>query len=199
MPTSKVKQLADEEAERVEREEAERENGAADDTADDTAAEPPPNVDPETGELTADDGAVASINAAEQLEREVQRHTTAVRRILGDAAEAWDVCEFCESLGFRPPTSPVYKAGLVRCETCRGYGRLLTPSLADGMADMGCDVCNGRGYREQAEIAPPYVPPPTPAPLTNGTPAAPTFYPGYALGYMPGPDGLPVPIPGYGT
>lgn len=105
------------------------------------------------------------------LTSEQKRHTTAVSKILGDAATEAILCPFCDpSLqGFlfpgdldhprdevhaamvaclRPAAAPDFKAAphAHRCDDCDGFGMVASGSRKPGNETIGCPSCKGAGY-----------------------------------------------------
>lgn len=83
------------------------------------------------------------------LGREVDRHEKSVRKIMGVFVEGFTPCSTCDGLGLeqpgpKPRTHPFFAA----CETCSGFGKVLTGSLEEQYTGVTCPDCGGRGYLE---------------------------------------------------
>lgn len=127
--------------------------------------EPPP--EPPAGEPTD--------KQLRDLDRENERHAESVRRIMGAFAVGLEPCRECGGLGFGAPgPKPQPHDFFQTCETCAGFGQVLTGSLRAGQEARDCPACMGRGYLEQLDPAgAPLAPQPgtPPAPIVTPAPA----------------------------
>jgi hypothetical protein len=144
--------------------------------------EVPEGVDPETGEITeqtsqeaaADDGSDALIKRAEKAQTNYAKR---IRDIFGDNAPQYD-CPACSGLGLvwnvdEPQAELVHPDNLVTCESCNGYGSVITGSKAPGRETTVCIACSGNGYRTvtpQPENVTPIVPASAATVGTSGAP-----------------------------
>lgn len=126
----------------------------------------------ETQREPASDVAMEQIGRA--LDKEGDRHTKAVARIMGDQMGDLVICPLCVTPGFvlvEPPSDfdPMQRLAvlqamgegappqlqhhpqLYRCETCDGWGDLETGSRKDTTAREGCPDCSGKGYRDRVQ------------------------------------------------
>jgi DNA-directed RNA polymerase subunit RPC12/RpoP len=108
-------------------------------------AEPPLAVKP-AGETEGDEPSPKQLR---DLVKENERHVKQVGTIMGGFVEGFEPCEKCDTLGLQPPgprprAHSFYKA----CETCAGYGQVLTGSLEAQYASIACPDCGGRGFLE---------------------------------------------------
>lgn len=173
---SRVKQLADAEADEVEAE-------AAEDDETDTDGDPVPDSEPEAA---PDDG--PSVEAQLQaFDRENERHAEAVATLLGSDLEAFEPCEYCNAVGFKVRVPYQRDPNLTMCGACAGHGLLITGSLEPSNAVRACQMCGGAGF-----VTKPLQPPPAPQTATYAYPPPP---PGYEpprpldLPASPAPDG----------
>lgn len=188
---SRVKQLADDEADAVEAEEsATPEAVLTEDALDDTAVD-----------LTEDDG--VSLEASlKAFEKENARHADEVASIMGEDFEAMTPCENCNGVGFRPADPYKRDPSLQTCEACGGYGILVTGSLNPDKVVQPCVACGGNGFVTKLTPAPapvaaapvqmfdPYTGQPVPS--YAGGPVAPASPNGeWAPGFVPPPQPLP--------
>ena len=119
--------------------------------------------------------------AAKQLEKESERHTAAVSRIMGEDSLALVPCELCEAgiPGFHWPASmlpdddprrtfyEMFETGdegqmtkperYARCDYCRGFGKVLTGSREPLTATLSCPECKGAGYHDKNAATPPQL------------------------------------------
>lgn len=187
-----VKELADDEAARVEAEQPEEpEQGEDEPEQDEEQPEPEPEEDPGS-ELAAQLHDKA-------LTREHTRHENALAKLYGDAWVGYTMCPLCIGEGFMLP----YNAGEVvqeqweaimalsgrapaddfiqdsefeRCDHCDGHGQTITGAALDATPIKMCGRCNGLGYRQKAPQLPtiiypaPAAAPAPPNPLTDFTP-----------------------------
>jgi hypothetical protein len=176
---SRAKQLADEEAARAEVEspDGDEENGEGDETGAPQTDAPP--------EQPSDDPSVEDIA---KFTREHERHAHELRAIMGDDFETLAECDFCGGMGYAPPqvlrTNDRYKM----CDTCNGFGNVLTGSRIETSATAPCPACQGRGYLEKLSVPQPtgeHVAPQSNGADEYGTPT-----------WMGSPDVQPQPVYG---
>lgn len=143
---SRVKELAEAEAARAEAEqpeqEPEQEPTQEPEPAEPGEAEPEPEQ-PEQPQASAPFD-------VEAFEKEARRHERAIAKVLGpEFVEA--VCPTCQGVGYAPQgadaapqlqTHQDYRA----CETCAGFGDVLTGSHKQGHELASCPSCAGTGY-----------------------------------------------------
>lgn len=166
---STVKQMADEEANRVEAEEEE-----------DTET-PPTDATTEDGEpavAPAPEGPTQEQYAA--LDREDKRHEQNLGRIMGADFSYFARCGSCDGLGFYMPPPPQTielkpSPDTIECEVCAGYGQVLTGAKAEAQPTTTCSRCGGVGWRLTQEAVArstrPNGPAPPPIVTTPGPPA----------------------------
>lgn len=83
------------------------------------------------------------------LTRENERHVGKVREIMGGFVEGFEPCEKCDTIGLQSPgPKPRAHAFYKACETCAGFGQVLTGSLEAQYAAIACPDCGGRGFLE---------------------------------------------------
>jgi hypothetical protein len=100
------------------------------------AGEPPATGEPSKAQLR-------------ELDVEQERHEQAVHEIMGAYVEGFVGCDQCNGVGLVPPipqprTHPYFR----RCQTCNGYGEVLTGALEGVNRSRACPACLGRGYLE---------------------------------------------------
>jgi hypothetical protein len=138
---STPKQLADEEAARVERE-LEEEAARQD-------AERPGTID-----LDNLDPGEPSEEQMEAMGAENERHLDALRSIMGPASGLFQECKHCDGVGIAPrgPEPKQYER-YRQCPTCVGFGAVLTGAQETAQATVPCPGCGGRGFQERTETA----------------------------------------------
>lgn len=141
-------------------------------------AEPPP----------VDEAAIEKVLKA--LQKENERHATAVERIMADDFATVIPCELCSPVaaGFRWPealgeqqiaavrnaiglpdlTTFRKTEGRWTCDTCAGLGRVLTGSSVVGQETIRCHTCNGSGFQSAGALGGA-----TPAPADDAAPLVP--------------------------
>jgi rubrerythrin len=179
---STIAERAREEAERVEAEEAE-ENEQADQDAE-------PDAEPGDHEAAARAVAQAASEVDlekrfKQLDNEHARHEKRLREILGDDFDTLLQCPMCWTDGYalqvpvdqRPPeqvaaiyavlgqaAEPEYAASPrhVTCNTCDGWGVVLSGARAQATRTVNCPTCGALGYidKEGQIVTPPSGGPP---------------------------------------
>lgn len=83
------------------------------------------------------------------LTKENERHVAKVREIMGGFVDGFEPCEKCDTIGLQPPgPKPRSHAFYKACETCAGFGQVLTGSLEAQYAAIACPDCGGRGFLE---------------------------------------------------
>lgn len=172
---SKAAELAREEAERVEREERERNGGAAAD-----------------GDGVTDLDAIASEGPSEEqvaeMEAENQRHLDALREVMGPAFDLFQECPHCQGVGIGPRgPEPVQYERYRECPTCKGFGQVLTGAREPAVVAVACPGCGGRGFQERQDesgAALPAAPPMTQHEEKWGVPS-----------WMGDPSLSPAPVP----
>lgn len=161
-------------------------------TDPDPDEEPEPEPDDELEPEAAAPRTEAEMERAfKALEKEGDRHRSAVSRIMGDDALELIPCELCTPnlAGFRFPVEPdddVREAVLEAiglgstgefekgddargCETCHGRGQVLTGSLVPEHRLKLCRTCTGAGWVHVPQPGSP----PAPAPVYDSTPPQP--------------------------
>jgi hypothetical protein len=84
-----------------------------------------------------------------KLEREQARHEARVREIMGGHVAGFEPCDHCGGVGLVPPgPRPQTHEWFKACETCNGFGEVLTGSQREGQQSRDCPTCKGRGYLE---------------------------------------------------
>jgi DnaJ-class molecular chaperone len=129
-----------------------------------------------SAQAATDDGSDALIKKAEKAQTNYAKQ---IRRIFGDNAPQYD-CPACNGLGLvwnldEPTPELVHPDNLVTCDSCNGYGSVITGSKAPGRETTVCIVCSGNGYRTvtpQPENVTPIVPN---APTPSGALASPVM------------------------
>lgn len=194
---SRVKQLADEEADRVE--------------AEDDLVAPPEDDDEAEAEREEEDQPGTGLEppsmeeALAMLEAERERHRVALETILGDDFAHFQECAVCDSMGYRVLGDVPFDPSLRRCQICQGHGVLQTHSRKPGAELRDCMECQGNGFVVYVEA--PQHPPMPPQPLImydpmtgqpvdvsrTSVPALPdgTWAPGYTPPARPGWGGNP--------
>lgn len=180
---------------RIEAEEAEAEfpddetAEAEEEENDETAPDPEP-------EPAGEPSSFQTVNDLDKkLASESKRHENALAKLYG---EDWDkrlMCPLCEAEGFMLPwpagTMPDEQVEAVkalagvdgqadlrqattmqRCETCDGWGEVLSGAQKEQTRAVGCPSCQGYGYV-------PTAPPPIAIPNYTQPPAAPMPQPSY--------------------
>lgn len=117
-----------------------------------TPAEPEPDGEPEPAAAPP----ALSFDPA-KMEKELGRHAKAMEALLGDGWVDMEACETCGTAGFVPKAAvaaPEMRRHpeLQRCDTCNGWGRVLTPSLDPQYAEEPCMACTGKGYLDAAAL-----------------------------------------------
>lgn len=188
---SRVKEIADAEAEAIEAAEAQ----------DEADADLEASVAAEDADRATDD-APSSQATLDAFEFEVERHDAELRKIMGDDYAAMRPCITCEGLGLIPNVPYKLDPRLVECYFCDGQGYLSNPTKNPMTERSECPVCNGNGYTAKPAEVPAPAPPQAAYP-PNGVPgydaprapdlAAPPYVPEtpYAPGYVPPPQPLP--------
>ncbi len=167
---SRVTELAEAEAARVEAE-LEDETSAPDEPAPDVA----PTGDPGPDSPDADEPAPAEPVPEEEaeeaesesptpeqlahFERQVAKHEAALKRIMGDDFKWFVPCFQCEGVGHVPATPPAavhleHDPATEPCPVCKGYGELVTGSLKEQYAARLCGNCGGGGFITVSAPAP---------------------------------------------
>lgn len=143
---SKVKDLAEAEARRAEAEHPDDDDqeGEAEGDQQPEPAEGEPEPQPEPQPEPAEPVDV------EAFTREAKRHEKAVAKLLGPAVVE-NVCSHCQGVGYLPPGAdaapePQHHDDFQACQTCSGYGDVLTGSLKEGHQTASCPTCAGTGY-----------------------------------------------------
>lgn len=138
-------------------------------------------------------GEEPSAKQLKALDAECVRHAKRVHEVMGEFVSGFVACEACDGHGLTPPGPPPprpqthewFKA----CETCQGFGEVLTGSIRDGQTSRDCPTCKGRGYLEaldgsgaalasqESAVAAgiPAPPPPAEPPPASANGAAQTF------------------------
>lgn len=140
---------------------------------------PPPEPGPAS---TPDDAAIT--RAVNTLEREADKYTRKVQKIVADAQLGLLECPLCPVAGFVPtggvlevdpgmklailsligegaPVEQIQGEQYSACDVCAGLGMLATGSKRGGFTEAMCEPCQGKGFidarHKQAEIdaAPP--------------------------------------------
>lgn len=87
-----------------------------------------------------------------ELGKENERHEAAVHRIMGAFVAGFETCEACGGSALTPPgppaPAPKPHEWFKTCDTCNGFGQVLTGSLRAGNEARDCPTCLGRGYLE---------------------------------------------------
>lgn len=184
---SRVKQLADAEADAAEREDDE--NTTADDTP--APADDVPDLGPDDDTLEPP----SMEEAFKMLERERERHRVALETIMGDDFQQGVPCDVCAELGYRFLGEMPYDPTLTQCETCHGFGLVRTHSRHEQHAVRDCINCQGQGFRVKTDPPPQAATPPPPPlpmfdpytgqPLSPGTAAVADNGTGWAPGFTP--------------
>jgi hypothetical protein len=186
---SRITELAEEEAARVEAE--------ANETPDtELAQEPEQPVEDAPPAPSPPVSGPGSKNFDRDLDKEDTRHLEALKRLFGDAWADFNTCPLCQVAGYAmqypPGEVPIEQRLAVMhvlgdrdernlelapsdeaqpCPICKGQGRLKTGSLNPEHATKECSACSEKGYvnnLEQGQIAArlqasaPPPPPPTP-------------------------------------
>lgn len=193
--STRIKELADAEAERAEAdeadEEAETETGAGDETEPAEGDEAEPVVETERAPPTE-----AEVKRhIDRLDKEDERHTKRYAEILGADFESMQPCPRCltsghiypfEAAPIEPEQIAAVDASLGRdvaadlkqatdatiCEACDGWGMVLTGAKNEQGRVKPCTPCAGQGWVSPAATITPLPTPPTPAQTTNGEGAA---------------------------
>jgi hypothetical protein len=147
MPPSRVKELADEEAAKAEAEQPDEDAIEQEET---TGSEPEPQPEPDPSPVPAPEPASEEAQM-KAMGREYDRHAKALERIIGEDFAMLAPCDHCGGLGFAPPVTLRPHKNFRACETCNGFGDVLTGSRKEGNATQPCPVCAGRGYLERLE------------------------------------------------
>lgn len=106
-------------------------------------APPPPAAPPEppVGEPTD--------QQLKALDRETDRHIKKVHEIMGGFVGGFATCSKCDGLGLEQPgPEPRGHEYFKTCDTCSGFGQVLTGSLREGRNARDCPACGGNGYLE---------------------------------------------------
>lgn len=151
---SRVKQLADQEADRVEAEEAE---AAAAEDEHDAEPEPEPQLEPEPEHDAEPEAAAEPLSfeaKGELLAEEAARHDAALRAVFGAEYESFTACPMCSFLGVVAEEGMMLDPDTVRCPQCRGWGQFLTESQVDNHYTRQCPRCMGNGYIDKAFAQP---------------------------------------------
>lgn len=147
---SRIKQMADAEAERAEAEhpddaddatEVEPDEVPPDESTDDTDAEP----DAPEPELSAE-------AFAAKLESVIRVHGDNLHGLFGADYESMEACPTCHGLGAVTPESPVLDPMTARCDVCKGWGQLITEAQEPTKIMRQCPKCVGNGYIPRSEI-----------------------------------------------
>lgn len=117
-----------------------------------------------------------SAEIAKRLERETARYHRAVSKIL-DTDMSEHVCPTCDGFGFYQGAAPeapaeidlVHPDNMEECESCNGYGLVITGSKNPDHVTTVCTACSARGYVIKTT--------PPPPPIALATPAAPVDQP----------------------
>lgn len=102
---------------------------------------PPPEGEPEGDEPTP--------KQLRDLVKENERHVERVHAVMGGFVDGFEPCDKCDTLGLQPPgPKPRSHAFYKACETCNGFGQVLTGSLEAQYSAIACPDCGGRGFLE---------------------------------------------------
>jgi len=102
---------------------------------------PPAELEPPAGEPTE--------QQLKALDRETDRHLKKVGEIMGGFVAGFTPCSKCDGLGLEQPgPEPRGHDYFKTCETCAGFGQVLTGSLREGRNARDCPACGGNGYLE---------------------------------------------------
>lgn len=83
------------------------------------------------------------------LDRETDRHIKKVHEIMGGFVSGFTTCAKCDGLGLEQPgPEPRGHEYFKTCDTCSGFGQVLTGSLREGRNARDCPACGGNGYLE---------------------------------------------------
>lgn len=161
---SKATELAEAEAREAE---AETPDEPAEPDADDQEQDEQAETD-EHVEKRAEPSAEQQVK---QLDRAVGNFERALRKLFDFDGELEPV-PLEGALGFMVPGVAAMRTHekFKRCDTCNGYGQVLTGSLAANEATANCPRCAGRGYLEKLDRLPP-PPANVVAAAGNGEPA----------------------------
>jgi hypothetical protein len=175
---SELTEVAEREAAEAEAEEPEQ-----DETAEEEAAEEEPPVEPEPAvERLTPEQAEAIVKS---LEREAQRHAREVEKRAGPMFADLTPCPLCVTAGFAfkfvgqpidpaqaeavhallgetAPTEYAQDPDTERCDTCNGWGEVLSGAQADRSKVIQCNRCGGKGYRQKIQQYAPPIPLVTP-------------------------------------
>lgn len=136
-------------------------------TGEDVQPEAPPEVEAESAALADEPSSQAQIEkATKALAKEDERHAKRVAEIMGEDFALVHECPTCADFaaGFTltsPDDAPPFKHGerFATCDTCNGYGVVLTGARTDHGQTQTCVVCAGQGFVTKQE-APMQLPPP---------------------------------------
>lgn len=181
---SRIKQMADEEADRVEAEhpdEDDRDEDADGDeaTPDEAAAEPDVEPDAEPAELSME-------ARAEMMETALRLHHDNMAGLFGEDWQTMELCPLCDGIGAVSPQAMVLDPETQVCEHCRGWGQLVTEAVNESHRFKQCPRCMGNGHVPRIHAVPP--PPIVDVPGFTNPPPSPT------QGATPGVQIPPMPI-----
>jgi hypothetical protein len=147
---SKIKQMADAEADRVEAEdnEPDPDEPEPDDAAEPEPAEPEPEPEPAEPEGAREPLSMEALAAA--LEAEGERHNAALEAAFGDGYASFEACPMCHLLGVVAPEAMMLDPDTIKCPQCRGWGAFLTESQVENHFVRQCPRCMGNGYIDKA-------------------------------------------------
>lgn len=180
-----IAQLAEEEAQRAEADDASAEPGGEPGVGEgerDTAALPEPTIEPEPLEPGTAEPVGDELSEAEaEFLGELEKANTAYHKRIEKAHRGRPMppqCPACQGLGFdltggEPPPELKQHDRFVMCEHCDGFGLVATGSKVPQAAELRCPTCGGNGYIDRLTFRPdqPSIPQPI-APGPNGEPPA---------------------------
>lgn len=190
-------QLAKDEADRVEAEEAAAEAAAAQEARN--------GAESDDESATQDTPEISAEAAAERLDALLTRHEEGLRELFGEDWEGMAPCSFCQGFGFRNEPTMRPHPDMEECSTCAGWGVLVTHSNRPEKASIDCTSCGGNGYTmkipQQAAPAA-YNAQPIYIDVTTGLPAVPQpaqpplpAQGEWAPGHVPQPQPMPATVP----
>lgn len=110
---------------------------------------PPPPPGATQGRARREPDGEPSRRELQAFAREQERHEQVIRELMGADVAAFVPCSHCQGIGLTPPEpEPRTHEHFKACETCAGYGAVLTGSRRQGNELRDCPACGGRGYLE---------------------------------------------------
>lgn len=165
---SRIKEMADAEADLAEAEHPDDDDDDTDTDGDEVApdeAAADPDAEP------ADEPAELSMEArAELMETALRLHYDNMAGFFGAEWEQMEQCPLCNGIGATGPESPALDPDTMQCPKCHGHGQLVTEAANPMKVLRQCPQCLGECVVPRVDYTPA---PPTLMPVQYGQPPTP--------------------------